>query len=63
MEDKIRFLYWIDIKCSLSVKHKPIDMDEFRRTIPKRYRNTNVIDIEQMKFINNIFDILEMADK
>lgn len=38
-------------------------MDEFRSVIPKRYRNPNIIDIEQMKFINDIFDILEMADE
>ncbi len=52
-----------DLMIELFIKYKPIDMDEFRSTIPQRYRNTNMINIEQMKFINDIFEILELADE
>jgi hypothetical protein len=47
----------------LFIKYKPINITEFREKIPKRYRNENIINIEQMKYINNIFDILELADE
>jgi hypothetical protein len=47
----------------LFIKHKPINMDEFRKAIPLRYRNEKVINLDQMKYINEIFDILELADE
>ncbi len=69
-DTKIASEFTIDRRSILSdmmieqfVEHKPIDMDEFRSFIPKRYRNTNMIDIEQMKYLNDIFDILELADE
>ena len=52
-----------DMMIELFVKHKPLNIDDFRNKIPQRYRNENVIDVEQMKYINDIFDILEMGDE
>lgn len=52
-----------DLMIELFVKYKPINMDEFRKSIPMRYRNEQVINIDQMKYINEIFDILELADE
>ena len=53
----------IEILKQLFVKHKPLNIDDFRNKIPQRYRNENVINVEQMKYINDIFDILEMGDE
>ena len=52
-----------DLMIEMFVKHKPINIDEFREKIPKRYRNESVIDIEQLKYLNDIFDILELGDE
>lgn len=52
-----------DMMIELFVKHKPLSLDDFRNKIPQRYRNENVIDVEQLKYINDIFDILEMGDE
>lgn len=52
-----------DMMIELFVKHKPLSLEEFRNKIPQRYRNENVIDVEQMKYINDIFDILELGDE
>jgi hypothetical protein len=45
------------------IKYKPINMDEFRSLIPLHYRNENMINIDQMKYMNDIFEILELADE
>ena len=47
----------------LFTKHKPINIDEFRNKIPQRYRNEKTIHIDQLKYLNEIFDILELADE
>lgn len=52
-----------DLMIELFVKHKPINIDEFREKIPKRYRDESVINIEQLKYLNDIFDILELGDE
>ena len=52
-----------DLMIELFVKHKPINIDEFREKIPKRYRDERIIDIEQLKYLNDIFDILELGDE
>lgn len=69
-DTKIAKEFDINKRCILSdlmieqfVKHKPLEMDDFRTKIPLRYRNTNVIEIEQMKFMPDIFEILELADE
>ena len=69
-DTKIAKEFAIDRRCILSdmmielfVKHKPLNIDDFRNKIPQRYRNENVINVEQMKYINDIFDILEMGDE
>lgn len=46
----------------LFVKQKLLNMHDFKNKIPQRYRNENVINTEQMKYINDIFDILKMGD-
>ncbi|MDD3343024.1 MAG: DUF4011 domain-containing protein [Sulfurospirillaceae bacterium] len=58
----------IDKTCVLSplmidlfLKHKPLDMDDFRREIPLKIRQS--LDSEQLVFMNAIFDILEKADE
>lgn len=58
----------IDARCLLSplmidlfIKHKPLDMDEFRSEIPLKIRQN--LDVEQLSFISNIFEILEKADE
>lgn len=60
--------YKIDTRCLLSplmidlfIKHKPLDMDEFRSEIPLKIRQS--LDSEQLVFINHIFEILEKADE
>ncbi len=67
-DNKINKEFNIDKKCILSplmidqfIKHKPLDMDEFRNTIPLKLRTS--IDREQLVYINDIFEILEMADE
>ena len=69
-DTKIAKEFNIDSKCLLSdlmieqfLKYKPLNMDEFRSKIPLNYRNINVINIEQMKFMPYIFEILELADE
>ncbi|MDD3056600.1 MAG: DUF4011 domain-containing protein [Aliarcobacter sp.] len=69
-EEVISQDFEIDRRCILSdmmielfVKHKPINMDEFREKIPKRYRDERIIHIEQLKYLNDIFDILELGDE
>lgn len=69
-DTKIAEEFEIDKRCILSdmmielfVEHKPINMDEFRSAIPLRYRNEQVINIEQMKYMPEIFEILELADE
>lgn len=69
-DTKIAQEFKIDKRCILSdlmidifTKYKPLDMDEFRAKIPIRYRNDNVIDINQMKYMPDIFEILELADE
>lgn len=42
------------------ISHKPIDMDEFRTSIPMPYRLK--IEREQLIYMNKIFEILEMAE-
>ena len=43
------------------IKQKPKDMDEFRFKVSQKLREN--IDREQVKFLANIFDIIEMADE
>ncbi|MAC84779.1 MAG: hypothetical protein CL624_11670 [Arcobacter sp.] len=43
------------------IRHKPIDMDEFRNKISLRLRTS--IDKDQLVYMNKIFEILEMADE
>jgi superfamily I DNA and/or RNA helicase len=69
-EEVISQDFEIDRRCILSdmmielfVKHKPINIDEFREKIPKRYRDERIIHIEQLKYLNDIFDILELSDE
>jgi superfamily I DNA and/or RNA helicase/KaiC/GvpD/RAD55 family RecA-like ATPase len=69
-DDVISQDFTIDRRCILSdmmielfVKHKPINIDEFREKIPKRYRDERIIHIEQLKYLNDIFDILELGDE
>ncbi|WP_066154793.1 DUF4011 domain-containing protein [Aliarcobacter cryaerophilus] len=69
-EEVISQDFEIDRRCILSdmmielfVKHKPINIDEFREKIPKRYRDERIIHIEQLKYLNDIFDILELGDE
>lgn len=69
-EEVISQEFEIDRRCILSdimieqfVKYKPIDIDEFRNKIPKRYRDERIIHIEQLKYLNDIFDILELSDE
>lgn len=52
-----------DMMIELFVKHKPLNIDEFRNKIPKRYRDERIIHIEQLKYLNDIFDILELGDE
>jgi very-short-patch-repair endonuclease len=58
----------INHRCVLSsvmidqfVKHKPLDMDEFRNKIPLRLRTS--LDREQLVYMNKVFEILELADE
>jgi superfamily I DNA and/or RNA helicase/very-short-patch-repair endonuclease len=58
----------IDKRCILSdlmitqfIKYKPLNIDEFHK-IPIRYRNDRIINVEQMKYLNDIFDILELSE-
>ena len=53
----------IDARCILSplmidqfIKHKPMDMDEFRNKIPLKIRNS--INREQLVYMNDIFEVL-----
>ena len=69
-EEVISQDFEIDRRCILSdmmielfVKYKPINIDEFREKIPKRYRDERIIQIEQLKYLNDIFDILELGDE
>jgi superfamily I DNA and/or RNA helicase len=52
-----------DIMIELFIKYKPLDIDEFRNKIPLRYRDERIINIEQLKYLNDIFDILELGDE
>jgi very-short-patch-repair endonuclease/exonuclease VII small subunit len=69
-DDEISKEFEIDRRCILSdimieqfIKYKPLDIDEFRNKIPKQYRDIRVFNIEQLKYLNDIFDILELADE
>ena len=42
------------------IKHKPLDMDEFRKKIPLKLRES--INREQLMFMDRIFEILETID-
>lgn len=60
--------YEIDRTCILSplmidllIKHKPLDMDEFRNEIPLKIRQS--INSEQLVYMNEVFEILEKADE
>lgn len=67
-EKEISKEFTIDKRCILSpmmidqfVKHKPLDMDDFRDKIALKLRTS--IDREQLVYMDNIFEILEMADE
>jgi very-short-patch-repair endonuclease len=67
-DNEISKEFVIDRRCVLSplmieqfIKYKPLDRDEFQKKISLRIRQS--IDPEQMSFIDDIFEILEMADK
>ncbi|PRM90636.1 hypothetical protein CJ671_02165 [Aliarcobacter cryaerophilus] len=69
-EEVISQDFEIDRRCILSdmmielfVKHKPLNIDDFRNKIPKRYRDERIIHIDQLKYLNDIFDILELGDE
>lgn len=69
-EEVISQDFVIDRRCILSdmmielfVKHKPLNMDDFRNKIPKRYRDERIIHLDQLKYLNDIFDILELGDE
>ncbi len=69
-DDEISREFEIDRRCILSdmmielfIKYKPLDIDEFRTKIPLRYRDERIINIDQLKYLNDIFDILELADE
>ncbi len=69
-EEVISQEFKIDRRCILSdmmielfIKYKPINIDEFREKIPKRYRDERIIHIEQLKYLNDIFDIIELSDE
>ena len=67
-DNEISKEFVIDRRCILSplmieqfIKYKPRDRDEFQNKISLRVRQS--IDPEQMSFIDDIFEILEMADE
>lgn len=67
-DHKISKDFKIDRRCLLSpmmidqfIKHKPIDMDEFREKIPYKFREN--IDRNQLFYMDSIFEILEMANE
>ena len=69
-DTKIAKEFKIDRRCILSdlmidvfLKYMPMNMDEFRNKIPLRYRNENVINIDQMQYLPEIFEILEFMDE
>ena len=60
--------YVIDEKCILSnrmieqlVLKKPISTEEFREKIPLKLRDN--IKLEQMKFLRDIFELIEMSEE
>jgi len=64
-DEEISKEFKIDVRCILSpvmldqfIKHKPLDMDEFRKKIPLKLRES--INPEQLMFMDRIFEILEM---
>lgn len=67
-DNEIAKEFEIDFRCILSsvmidqfIKHKPLDMDEFRNKIPLRLRTS--LDREQLVYIEKIFEIIELADE
>jgi len=67
-DNEISKEFAIDRRCVLSdlmieqfIKYKPLDRDEFKNKISLRIRQS--IEPEQMSFIDDIFEILEMADE
>jgi very-short-patch-repair endonuclease len=67
-DNEISKEFTIDKRCILSsmmldqfLKHKPLDMDEFRSKIPMKLRTG--IEREQLVYMNTIFEILDMNDE
>jgi len=67
-DNEISKEFTIDRRCILSpmmldqfLKHKPLDMDEFRSKIPMKLRTG--IEREQLVYMNTVFEILDMNDE